>query len=65
MAINLIDKIKPANNGTFPMADAEDIELPDGSRLSEQPIIKAVDELPTDAADHQDILYLVIEGDGP
>ena len=35
MAIYLIDKIKPKNNGTFPMVDAADVEMPDGSRLSD------------------------------
>ena len=34
MAIELISKIKPKNNGTFPMVDAEDVLMPDGSRLS-------------------------------
>lgn len=37
MSIELIDKIKPKNNGTFPMVDAEDVLMPDGSRLSEVP----------------------------
>lgn len=35
MAITLIDKIKPKNNGTFPLVDAEDVLMPDGTRLSE------------------------------
>lgn len=35
MAIELISKIKPKNNGTFPMVDAEDVMMPDGSRLSD------------------------------
>lgn len=35
MAIELISKIKPKNNGTFPMVDAEDVEMPDGTRLSD------------------------------
>lgn len=35
MAIELIDKIKPKNNGSFAMVDAEDVAMPDGSRLSE------------------------------
>lgn len=35
MAIYLIDKIKPKNNGDFPMVDAEDVEMPDGTRLSD------------------------------
>jgi hypothetical protein len=34
MAIELIGKIKPKNNGTLAMADAVDIEMPDGSRLT-------------------------------
>lgn len=35
MAIQLIDKIKPKNNGTFPMVDAVDVLMPNGKRLSE------------------------------
>ncbi|MBR2337991.1 MAG: hypothetical protein IKA63_00815 [Clostridia bacterium] len=35
MAIELIGKIKPKNNGAFPLVDAEDVEMPDGTRLSE------------------------------
>ena len=35
MAITLIDKIKPKNNGAFPLVDAEDVLMPDGTRLSE------------------------------
>lgn len=34
MAIELIGKIKPKNNGAFPLVDAEDVEMPDGTRLS-------------------------------
>ena len=34
MAIELIGKIKPKNNGTFSMVDATDVEMPDGSRLT-------------------------------
>lgn len=33
MPINLIDRIKPANDGSFPMVEAVDVELPDGRRL--------------------------------
>lgn len=36
MAIELIGKIKPKNGGKFAMVDAEDVELPDGTRLSEK-----------------------------
>lgn len=35
MAIELIAKIKPKNNGSFPMADAVDVEMPDGLRIPE------------------------------
>lgn len=35
MAIDLIDKIKPKNNGSFALVDAVDVEMPDGTRLSE------------------------------
>ncbi|MCM1024779.1 MAG: hypothetical protein NC395_12095 [Prevotella sp.] len=59
MAIEMFDTMKP--KGDFPIAEAEDIALPDGSRLSGQPIIKTVTELPEDAAEHPDVLYLVIE----
>ena len=62
MAIELIDTVKP--KGDFPIAEAEDIELADGTRLSEQPIIMEVDELPFDAASHPNVLYLVLEGSG-
>jgi hypothetical protein len=34
MAIEVIGKIKPKNNGTFPLMDAEDVLMPDGTRLS-------------------------------
>lgn len=35
MSVELIDKIKPKNNGSFALVDAEDVEMPDGTRLSE------------------------------
>lgn len=66
MPITIIDKIKPANNGKFPMVEAGDVELADGSRLDEQPILKAVEKLPDDAAEHPKVVYLVVEdGDSP
>lgn len=33
MSIELIDKIKPKNNGTFALVDAHDVAMPDGTRL--------------------------------
>ena len=35
MAIELIDTIKPKNNGSFPIVEAEDVLMPDGKRLDE------------------------------
>ena len=35
MAIELMDKIKPKGGGAFAMVDAADVEMPDGTRLSE------------------------------
>ena len=34
MPIELIDKIKPKNGQGFPLVDAEDVVMPDGTRLS-------------------------------
>lgn len=33
MSVELIDKIKPKNNGDFPLVDAHDVAMPDGTRL--------------------------------
>lgn len=46
MAISLIDKIKPKNNGSFAMVDAQDVDMGDGKRLPE-----ALDELQQAAGD--------------
>jgi hypothetical protein len=35
MAIELIDKIKPKNGGSFPLVEAADVEMPDGKRLDQ------------------------------
>lgn len=35
MAIEVIDTIKPKNNGSFPIVDASDVNMPDGTRLDE------------------------------
>lgn len=48
MAIELIAKIKPKNNNTFAMVDAEDVETPDGGRLTDYlPIILTQSEYNT------------------
>lgn len=46
MAISLIDKIKPKNNGDFAMVDAADVEMSDGRRLPE-----ALEEIEAAAGD--------------
>lgn len=35
MAIGITDKFKPKNNGSFALIDAADVEMPDGTRLSD------------------------------
>lgn len=45
MSVELIDKIKPKNNGNFPLVDAADVEMPDGTRLSEHDFLES-SELP-------------------
>lgn len=35
MAVNVIDTLKPKNNGSFPIVEAQDVAMPDGTRLSE------------------------------
>lgn len=35
MAIPITGKFKPKNNGSFALVDAADVEMPDGTRLSE------------------------------
>lgn len=35
MAIELISKIKPKNGASYPMVDAADVAMPDGTRLNE------------------------------
>lgn len=61
MAIELIDKIKPKNGGSFSIVDAVDVEMPDGTKLSDQLVIKAVSELPKDAEEHPNVIYIIVE----
>ena len=41
MAVNVIDVIKPKNNGTFPVVEAVDVEVSAGLRLPEALAAKA------------------------
>ena len=45
MSVEVIDKIKPKNNADFPLVDADDIEMPDGTRLSDHDFLES-SELP-------------------
>lgn len=51
-SIELISGIKPKNNGDFPLVDAKDVQMPDGSRLSNlttnYPLADGVTELQPD-----------------
>jgi hypothetical protein len=67
MAIELISKIKPKNNGTFAMVDASDVEMPDGSRLSDM-IFKTITEEEYEALKNagelnETTLYMIVESD--
>lgn len=45
MAIEVIDKIKPKNNGGFAVVDALDVEMPGGTRLSDfKPNVELTEE---------------------
>ena len=43
MAIELIDKIKQKNNGTFALVDATDVDMGDGKRLSDKEFFTEAD----------------------
>ena len=62
MAVELADTLAPKNNGNFPVAKAEHIEMPDGTKLSDQLVIKSVSELPKDAEEHPNVIYIIVEG---
>lgn len=65
MAIELISKIKPKNNGNFPLVDAEDIAFEDG-RLSDYMFVAlTLEEYNKRKANNtlkENTPYLIIEG---
>lgn len=67
MAIELIGKIKPKNNGTFAMVDAADVEMPDGGRLPDYMPVAITqadyDKLVADGTVNEKTPYLIVEGD--
>lgn len=48
MAIELISKIKPKNGQSYPMVDAADVEMPDGTRLGDfyESVMRTVEIMP-------------------
>lgn len=67
MAIELISKIKPKNNGKFAMVDAVDVEMPDGRRLSEMVFTvktqEEYDALVEAGEVDETTLYMIVESD--
>lgn len=66
MAIDVIDKLKPKNNGTFPLLDAVDVEMSDGSTVEESITrlntdVKAIEKV-TELPENPDpnTLYLIV-----
>ena len=49
MAIYIIGKLKQKNDGKFALLDAADIEMPDGSRLSDKVFVEKTSELENDS----------------
>lgn len=45
MPVGMPDKLKPLNNGEYALMDAEDVEMPNGSRLPDcLPVCLTLDE---------------------
>lgn len=58
--VELISGITPKNNGTFPLVHSRDVEMPDGTRLSELTIPNQTSSLLPDVteADNEKILQV-------
>jgi hypothetical protein len=66
MAIELISKVKPKNNGTFAIADAEDIAYKEGRLPDYLPLCMTQDEYDSLKAAgklNDNTPYLIVEGD--
>ena len=61
MSIELIDKIKPKNNGKFPLIDACDVEMPNGKRLDKAMEAEIAMQLPEDGIARIGIMYFLGE----
>lgn len=64
MPIGITDKFEPKGGGKFALMDAKDIEMPDGSRLSDM-VLKPITQEAYDALEDIDekTLYLIVESD--
>ena len=65
MAIELIAKVKPKNGSSFALVDAVDVEMPDGTRLSDRPRLLPVTQDEYDAlvkagTVQTDVLYMIV-----
>lgn len=62
MAIEFIDTIKPKNNGTFPIVEAVDIDMGDGTRLSDKTFgAKVESALPSNNVALSNVMYFLGE----
>ena len=61
MSIELIDKIKPKNNGSFSLVDACDVEMADGTRLEDRLKKKVWTTLPEDNIARVNVMYFMGE----
>ena len=59
MSIELIDKIKPKNNGNFPLVDACDVEMRDGRRLDDVMKAHSASILPDNGVLSAGVLYFL------
>ena len=61
MSIELIDKIKPKNNGSFPLVDACDVKMENGMRLEDAMKNHCSSTIPNDGILQIGILYFLGE----
>lgn len=61
MSIELIDKIKPKNNGTFSLVDACDVEMEDGRRLEDAVKTHTSSSIPENGVLEVGVLYFLGE----
>ena len=62
MAVELISKIKPKNNGTFSLVDAEDVQVNESGKRLDQVLNELNDALPEVTTADNDKIIQVVEG---